>query len=185
MWLSWRYISLNSLLCVVLDYSWSQRKVHDLRGRSEGEAALFLCSYGQCMVPGAVIAGRYYSEAERVSWLGWAQLLWSPRQAGLWLLGSRRLACLTVTPSIDSRGSKGQHGIQFVLINSSSSSLQPPALLPDGTCAQQPGLRDSTRCGGGSLVQAFTAAHGGTVLNVHNNPSVILSSLPLRSNLKL
>lgn len=38
---------------------------------------------------------------------------------------------------------------------------------------------------GAAWRRLFTAAHGGTVLNVHNNPSVILSSLPLRSNLTL
>ena len=72
----------------------------------------------------------------------------SPCQPGLWLHGSRRWPVLQVTPSIDSRGSKRQHGIRFVLINSSSSLLH--VQLSFLTLARLPNsnLRDSTRCGG-------------------------------------
>ena len=111
----------------------------------------------------------------------------SPHQAGLWLHGSRRWPVLQVTPSLDSRGSKRQHGIQFVLINSSSSSLH--VQLSFLTLARLPNsdLRDSTRCGGGRLAQ--TSSPLPTVVqcwtSMTNPCSVILSSLPLRSNLTL
>lgn len=133
------------------------------------------------MVPGTAIAGRYFSRLK--GWASWDGPQILPDSSP----GRPAAPRQQVTPSIDSRGPKRQRGIQFVLIHSSSSSLRVQLYFLTLAHLTNSDLRNSTGCEGGRLAQTSSPlpAVGQCWMSLTNPCSLLLSSLPLQSNLTL